>query len=149
MLPKSTSDSVPTSMQRRETIKSERPLSVEGQKCKSLSRMPSLKKASCGSESLKQGAHWLDTISFNKLNLTPDELQDTMKRVLLLQNDPKRVTKSIVVDALHQVNSGKVTSLITPNDLASFQDEVSNTSSNHSLTFYNSWSTCAMPLLDF
>jgi len=90
--------------------------------------MPSLKKASSGSESLKQGAHWLDTISFNKLNLTPDELQDTMKRVLLLQNDPKRVTKSIVVDALHQVNSGKVTSLITPNNLASFQDEVSNTS---------------------
>jgi len=136
MIPKSTSDSVPTSMQRRETVKSERPLSIEGQKCKSLSRMPSLKKANSGSEGLKQRAHWLDTISFNKLNLTPDELQDTMKRILLLQNDPKRVTKSIVADALHQVNSGKFTGLITPNNLAGFQDEVSTISNNHSLIIF-------------
>lgn len=126
MLPKSTSDSIPTTMQRRQTIKCERPLSVEGKKCKSLSRMASLKKVEKNdSETLKQATHWMDTISFSKLNLTPEELQDTMKRVLLLENDPKRVTKSIVADALHQVNSGKLTGLVTENNLASFQDEVS------------------------
>ena len=152
MLPKSTSDSVPTSMQRRQTIKSERPLSIEGQKCKSLSRMASMKVANSGSVNLKQGAHWLDTVSFSKLNLTPEELQDTMKQVLLLENDPKRATRSIVADALHQVNSGKFTGNVSANNLASFQDEVSDIFQsffNFNKLFYNSWKACAMLLLDF
>ena len=68
----------------------------------------------------------MDVISFTKLNLTPQELQDTMKQMLLLENDPKAVTKSIVANALQQVNvnADKVSNIISNDNLASFQEEV-------------------------
>ena len=69
----------------------------------------------------------MDMISFTKLNLTPQELQDTMKQMLLMETNPKSVTESIVASALEQVNvnTDKVSNMISNDNLASFQDEVS------------------------
>ena len=129
MLSKSTSDSVPTSLQRKQTIQYERSVSVEEKKCKSLSRM-SITKPKSGRKStspLPDGdPNWMDIISFTKLNMTPQELQDTMKQMLLLENDPKSMTTSIVANALEQVNvnTDKVSNMISNDNLTNFQDEV-------------------------
>ena len=69
----------------------------------------------------------MDVMSFTKLNMTPQELQDTMKQMLMLENDPKSVTTSIVANALEQVNvnTDKVSHMISNDNLTSFQEEVS------------------------
>ena len=71
--------------------------------------------------------NWIDVVSFTKLNMTPLELQDTMKQMIMLENDPKSVTKSIVANALEQVNvnTNKVSNMISNDNLTSFQEEVS------------------------
>ena len=60
--------------------------------------------------------------------MTPLELQDTMKQMLMLENDPNSVTKSIVANALEQVNvnTNKVSNMISNDNLTSFQEEVSH-----------------------
>ena len=72
--------------------------------------------------------NWIDVVSFTKLNMTPLELQDTMKQMLMLENDPNSVTKSIVANALEQVNvnTNKVSNMISNDNLTSFQEEVSH-----------------------
>ena len=59
--------------------------------------------------------------------MTPLELQDTMKQMLMLENGPNSVTKSIVANALEQVNvnTNKVSNMISNDNLTSFQEEVS------------------------
>jgi len=71
--------------------------------------------------------NWMDAVSFTKLNLTPQELQDTMKQILLIESNPKSVTESIVASALEQVNinTDKVSNIVSNDNLTSFQDEVS------------------------
>lgn len=90
----------------------------------SLTRSKSGRKSS---PSLEEDPNWMDVISFTKLNMTPQELQDTMKQMLLLENDPKSVTSSIVASALEQVNvnTDKVPNMISNENLSSFQEEVS------------------------
>ena len=92
--------------------------------------MMSLKKSkslSRPSPSPEEDPNWMDVISFTKLNLTPQEIQDTMKQMLMLENDPKSVTRSIVANALEQVNvnTDKVSNMISNDNLSSFQEEVS------------------------
>lgn len=127
MLSKSTSDSVPTSLQRKQTIQNERSPSGDSKKCRSLSSMSLVKSRSKYSPSPEGDPNWIDEISFTKLDMTPQELQETMKQMLLLENDPKSMTTSIVASALEQVNvnTDKVSSMISSNNLTSFQDEVS------------------------
>lgn len=50
-----------------------------------------------------------------------------MKQMIMLENDPKSVTTSIVANALEQVNvnTDKVSNMISNDNLTSFQDEVS------------------------
>ena len=130
VLSKSTSDSVPTSLQRKQTLQSERSVSVDSKKCRSLSRMSLTKSRSQHSRSTPSpdiDPNWMDVISFTKLDMTPQELQNTMKQMLMLENDPKSVTTSIVANALEQVNvnTDKVSNMISNDNLTSFQDEVS------------------------
>lgn len=120
----------------------------------SLAKSLSINKSS---PSPQEDPNWMDTISFTKLNLTPQELQDTMKQMMMLENDPKSVTSSIVANALEQVNvnTDKVPSMISNDNLSSFQEEVSEFYNVYGnpfyaifLKFYSSW-ICVMPLLAF
>ena len=131
VMSKSTSDSVPTSLQRRQTLQSERSVSVNSKKCQSLSMMSLTKSRSQHSRSTPSpevDPNWMEVISFTKLNMNPQELQDTMKQMMMLENDPKSVTTSIVANALEQVNvnTDKVSNMISNDNLTSFQDEVSH-----------------------
>ena len=85
------------------------------------------KSMSRPSPSPVEDPNWMDVISFTKLNLTPQEMQETMKQMLMLENDPKSMTRSIVANALEQVNvnTDKVSNIISNENLSSFQEEVS------------------------
>lgn len=154
ILSKSTSDSIPTSLQRKKTIQYEHSIPVDTKKCRSLSAM-SLKKSRSvprPSPSPEEDPNWMDVISFTKLNLTPQELQDTMKQMLMLENDPKSVTRSIVANALEQVNvnTDKVSNMISNENLSSFQEEVSIlniTIACDGVLICYSLQACVMPLL--
>ena len=101
----------------------------------SLAKSLSINKSS---PSPQEDPNWMDTISFTKLNLTPQELQDTMKQMMMLENDPKSVTSSIVANALEQVNvnTDKVPSMISNDNLSSFQEEVSEFYNVYGNPFY-------------